>query len=185
MEAPEYYLEVWLVLSCYVGAFGSLRYPQLRDNERYKKVVRKYSGMEEFYGQVDLLFFVKWPRSEFGEHGDYKKLKSHGEIVAIIAAAYGDAEQIKNGTRYISPQDFMASVDRAPFQGFDRDNLVRHLPLFSLCEMLYRYIRCRAVHSVRFPFVTRITRVDRSVRYEDNHAITGDRPPRNDKKHSG
>ena len=55
MEVPEYYREAWLVLCCYVGAFGSLRYPGLRDNEKYKKAVREYSGMTDFYDQIDLL----------------------------------------------------------------------------------------------------------------------------------
>lgn len=173
LSDPNYFLEAILVLSCYIGALGSLRYPNGQDNKSYKTVVREYSGRRDFYEQIDLLFFLQWPRSEFCEHGDYHNLKSHREIARIIAAAYGDEDQIKNGTRYISPHDFMASVDQVPFEGFDRENLVRHLSFFSLCEMLYRYLRCRAVHNVRFPFVDRITHVDRSVRYRENHAITG------------
>ena len=39
-------------------------------------------------------------------------------------------------TPYIS-QHFVASVDQKP--PFDRDNLLEHLPRFSLCEMLCRY----------------------------------------------
>ena len=169
----KYYREAILVLSCYIGALGSLRYPGEQDNKAYKTVVREYSGRRDFYEQIDLLFFLQWPRSDFQTHGDYLKLKNHADVSKIIVATYGEEDQIKSGTRYISQQDFMVSVDRVPFQGFDRENLQQHLPLFSLYEMLYRYLRCRAVHSVRFPFVTTVHVVDGSIRYEDNHAITG------------
>ena len=170
---PKYYREAILVLSCYIGALGSLRYPGEQDNKAYKTVVHEYSGKRDFYEQIDLLFFLQWPHSDFRTHGDYLKLKSHADVSKIIVTTYGKENQIKSKTRYISQQDFMASVDRAPYQGFDRENLQQHLPLFSLYEMLYRYLRCRAVHSVRFPFVTTIHVVDGSIRHEDNHAITG------------
>lgn len=173
LSDPKYYLEAILVLSCYIGALGSLRYPGEQDNRAYKTVVREYSGKRDFYEQVDLLFFLQWPRSEFQNHGDYLKLKNHADVSKIIVSTYGGEDQIKNGTRYISQHDFVASVDLKPPQSFDRENLLQHLPLFSLCEMLYRYLRCRAVHRVRFPLVTRVTRMDGSIRYEDNHAITG------------
>lgn len=173
LDDPKYYLEAILVLSCYIGALGSLCYPGEQDNKAYKTVVREYSGRRDFYEQIDLLFFLQWPRSDFRTHGDYLKLKNHADVSKIIVTTYGDEDQIKSRTRYISQQDFVASVDRSPFQGFDRENLQQHLPLFSLYEMLYRYLRCRAVHSVRFPFVTKVHVVDGSSHYEDNHAITG------------
>jgi hypothetical protein len=152
---------------------GSLRYPGEQDNKAYKTVVREYSGRRNFYEQIDLLFFPQWPHSEFQADGNYLRLKNHADISRVVVSTYGDADQIRNVTRYISQHDFVACVDQAPFQGLDRENLLQHLPLFSLCEMLYRYLRCRAVRSIRFPFVTRVTRADGSIRYEDNHAITG------------
>ena len=173
LRDPKYYREAILVLSCYIGALGSLRYPGEQDNKAYKTVVREYSGRRDFYERVVLLFFLQWPRSEFRTHVDYLKLKNHADISKVIVASYGEEDQINPGTRYISQQDFMASVDGAPFHGFDRENLLQNIHLFSLCEMLYRYVRCSAVHNVRFPFVTRVTRADGSIRYEDNHAITG------------
>ncbi len=173
MDNPKYYLEAILVLSCYVGALGSLRYPGEYDNKAYKTVVREYSGMRDFYEQIDLLFFLQWPRSDFRTHGDYRELKNHTDVSKIIIATYGEEDQIKSGTRYISQQDFVASVDRAPFEDFDQENLLQNIHLFSLCEMLYRYVRCSAVHSVRFPFVTTVHVVDGSTHYKDNHAITG------------
>jgi hypothetical protein len=173
LSDPKYYREAILVLSCYIGALGSLRYPGEQDNKAYKTVVREYSGRRDFYEQIDLLFFLQWPRSVFRNHGDYLKLKNHADVSKMIVATYGEEEQVKNNTRYLSQQDFVVSVDRKSFQGFDRSNLEEHLPLFSLCELLYRYLRCPAVHSGRFPFVTTVTSIDGSVRYEDNHAITG------------
>jgi len=80
LEDQKYYLEAWLVLSCYIGAFASLRFPSLRDNEAYKDVVLKYSGMKDFYEQIDLLFFLQWPRSDFSTHGDFLKLKNHADL---------------------------------------------------------------------------------------------------------
>ena len=173
LDDSRYYLEAILVLSCYIGALGSLRYPSEPDNRAYKAVVREYSGKKDFYERVDLLFFLQWPRSNFQSHGDYLKLKNHEEISKAIVDAYGEEEQIKDSTRYISQQDFLTCVEQRPFRSFDRNNLQEHLPCFSLCEMLYRYLRCRAVHNVRFPFVTTVHRVGGGTRYEDNHAITG------------
>lgn len=174
MADNKYYLEAILVLSCYIGALGSLRYPGVKeDNKVYKRVVREYSGKKEFYEQVDLLFFLQWPRSLFQSHGDYQKLKNHEEISKVIVDAYGNEVQIMNGTRYISQQDFLTCIEQRPFPGFDGCNLREHLPRFSLCEMLYRYLRCRAVHDVRFPFVDKPHQVGGGTCYEDNHAITG------------
>lgn len=173
LSDPNYYLEAVLVLSCYIGALGSLRYPNERDSKAYKTVVREYSGRGDFYEQIDLLFFLQWPRSEFRTEKEYLKLKHHAEISKVIAATYGEEDQIKSSERYVSQQNFVTSVDRTPFLHYDRQNLFQHIHLFSLCEMLYRYLRCRAVHNARFPFVGRVTRVDRSVSYQDNHAITG------------
>lgn len=160
MADSRYYLEAILVLSCYIGALGSIRYPsEKEDNKSYKRVVCEYSGKKDFYEQIDLLFFIQWPRSQFQSHGYYVKLKNHEEISKAIVAAYGDEVQIKNGTRYISSQDFLTCVEQRPFPSFNKSNLREHLPRFSLCEMLYRYLRCRAVHDVRFPFVTKVLRL--------------------------
>ena len=173
LENPKYYLEGWLILSCHLGALASLRFPTLRDNEGYKRVVLQYSDMRDFYDEVDLFFFLQWPKSELSTHGDYLTLKNHSDLVMKIEAAYGDENKVKTGKRYVSQADFMAAVGPSPFPGFDRTNLQQHLPLFSNAELLYRYVRCRAVHSLRFPFVTKVHLADGEVRYNDNHAITG------------
>jgi len=169
----KYYLEAWLVLSCYIGAFASLRFPTLRDTEAYKGVILQHSGMKDFYEQIDLLFFLQWPRSEFSTHGDFLKLKNHADLVKRIEAAFGDENTIRNHQRYVRQSEFLAALSENSFPGFDCGNLQEYLPLFSNVELLYRYVRCHAVHAVRFPFVTRVHLAGGGTRYEDNHAITG------------
>ena len=169
----DHYLDAILLLSCHIGSYGSLRYPTLKDNESYKKVVRIYSGMQELYEQIDLLFFCQWPRSEFKGNGSYLKLKNHSEIAEVICEKYGSEEEIKGGDRYINPNIFVDLVDDCSFKDYDRDNLVQHISLFSNLELLYRYVRCQAVHSNQFPFVNSAHTAGGGIRYEDNHLING------------
>ena len=169
----NHYLDAILLLSCHIGSYGSLRYPNLRDNESYKNVVLEYSGKREFYEQIDLLFFCQWPRSEFKEQSCYRALRNHSEIANIINGEYGDEDAIGAGSRYISPNTFLELIDRNSFNGYDHTNLKLHLPLFNLSELLYRYVRCLAVHNNQFPFVTKVHITGNGIRYRDNHAITG------------
>lgn len=174
LSQQTYYLEGILVLSCHVGALGSLRFPTLQDNEAYKRVVLEYSGKRGFYEQIDLLFFLQWPRSELRTHPSYGSLKNHADIAKIVQDKFGDEEHIKAvPERYIERQAFLDLVSVKPFVGFDKKNLEGHLPLFSLCEQLYRYLRCHAVHNLHFPFVNRVHVMGNAIRYDDNHAITG------------
>jgi hypothetical protein len=171
----EYYREAILVLSCHIGALASLRFPALADGVAYKRMVLEYSGMSDFYERIDLLFFLQWPRSELSTHGDFLKLKHHRELATAIEAAFGNEDTVREAAaRYVSPPDFLAAVETRALPGFDRSNLQEFLALFSNVELLYRYVRCRAVHSLRFPFVTTVHLSDGGVRYESNHAITGD-----------
>lgn len=174
LASQEYYLEAILVLSCHIGALASLRFPTLVDNAAYTRVVLEYSGMRHFHEQIDLLFFLQWPRSEFSSDRNFVKLKNHGEIAKVVEAAFGDENTVRQDTkRYVSQQNFLAAVSGSPFPGFDQHNLQLYLPLFSILELLYRYVRCRAVHSLRFP-VIRVHLSNGGVRYDSNHAITGD-----------
>ncbi len=169
----RYYLEGILVLSCYLGAFASLRFPTLHDGEAYVKIVLEYSGNRRFFEQIDLLFFYQWPRSKLRDHGNYRALNQHGEIVEALKRSYGTEDDIKARTRYVSPDDFTAIVVAAAIPVFDEQNLRATLPLFSLAELLYRYLRCDAVHNYDFPFVNEGIDVNGNVIYEHNHAITG------------
>src|SRR3990172_5220073 len=86
----RYYLEGILVLSCYLGAFATMRFPALRDGEAYIKVVLEYSGDRNFFEQIDLLFLYQWPRSKLCDNGNYKGLKNHTEIVEALKKVYGE-----------------------------------------------------------------------------------------------
>lgn len=169
----RYYLECWLVLSCYVGAFASMRFPTLQDSAAYVKAVLEYSGKREFYEQIDLLFLCQWPRSKLREHGTYKMLKNHEEIVKVLNKLYGSEEDIKAEIRYLSPSKLISDLVAAAIPNFDEKNFRDGLPLFSLAEQLYRYVRCDAVHNAKFPFVDKATTADGNTVYRDNHAITG------------
>lgn len=169
----RYYLEGMLVLSCYLGAFAAMRYPTVRDGEAYVRIVLEYSGKRAFFEQIDLLFFYQWPRSKLRDNGNYKGLKQHPELVEALKPAYGSINDIKEKTRYVSPSEFVAHVEAAAIPDFDEVNLREKLPLFSLAELLYRYLRCDAVHNAEFPFINEMTDMDEKVTYEHNHAITG------------
>lgn len=173
LEDRRYYLEGMLVLSCYLGAFAAMRYPTLRDGEAYVRVVLEYSGKRPFFEQIDLLFFYQWPRSKLRDNGSYKALKQHAEIVVALKGIYGDEDEVKVKTRYVAPSEFLARVKGANIPGFDEANLRDKWPLFSLAKLLYRYLRCDAVHNAEFPFVNEMTDINGNVRYEHNHAITG------------
>jgi len=173
MDTSKYYLEGILVLSCYLGAFASSRYPQLRDGEAYVKFVLEYSGKRSFFEQVDLLFFYQWPRSKLQNKGNYKKLKQHSEIVETLVRKYGNEENLKADIRYVSISEFIDSIKPGRIPKYDEQNLREKLPLFSICELLYRYLRCDAVHNAEYPLINEKTNADGTLSYEDNHIITG------------
>jgi hypothetical protein len=167
----RYHLEGILVLSCYLGAFAASRFPTLRDGEAYVKVVLDYSGKREFFEQIDLLFFYQWPRSKFRDNGNYKSLRQHGQIVEVLKRYYGTEADIKSGTRYISPDKLIENVLKASILVFDEQNFCEKLPLFSLVELLYRYLRCDAVHNYDFPLINEGVTVNGNVIYDHYHAI--------------
>lgn len=173
IENQRYRLEGILVLSCYLGAFAALRFPTLRDGEAYVKIILEYSDNREFFEQIDLLFFYQWARSKLRDNGNYKALKQHGEIVEALKRFYGTEDDIKFRSRYVSPAKFIENVVAASIPGFDEQNLREKLPLFALAELLYRYVRCDAVHNYDFPLIDEGRNGNGNVTYEDNHAITG------------
>ena len=100
------------------------RLPGLADNVAYKRVVLDYSGMRDLYEQIDLLFFLQWPRSDFASDGDSLKLKSHSEVARVIEGVFGREDEIREVPKsYVSPQSFLAAVSASPFAGFDKTNL--------------------------------------------------------------
>ena len=71
--------------------------------------------------------------------------------------------------RYVTPNTIIKHILANPFPTLDKRNLKQKLPLFSLRELLYRYLRCFAVHNMLFPFLTQV-----GDRYQPNHIITPD-----------
>jgi len=117
--------------------------------------------------------FYQWPKSKLREHGEYKKLRNHVEIVGALSKVYGSADDVREKIRYVSAKDIVKHVTAAGIPDLDAENLQERLPLFSLAELLYRYLRCDAVHNAEFPFINERIDAEGNVEYEENHAITG------------
>lgn len=176
LNNSEYYLEGILVLSCYIGAFSRLRFSlEDRDWKAYKRIVLEYSGMREFYENVDLLFFYQWPRSLYKDDNVYNKLKKYYELLKVFTKEFGDESVIKtkNSLRYIPVADLLNAINANPFSGFDKNNFQEYIKLFNLSQILYQYVRCQAVHVYDFPLMNKVSNINGAVRYDDNHAITG------------
>jgi hypothetical protein len=173
LHIPRFYLEAWLVLSCYIGAFGAMRFHSMRDGESYVKIIFDYSGKRTFYEQLDLLFLYQWPRSKLRDHGTYKSFTQHADVVAALQRIYGSENELKPETRYVDQSAALSQVLVARMPVLDEGNVRRSLPLFSLAEQLYRFVRCDAVHNAEFPFINKVYLSDGNIRYQDNHAITG------------
>lgn len=174
LDSGRFLLEGILTLACYLGAMASLRFPTLDDSEAYPKLVVEYSGARDFYKQIDLLLLYQWPRSKLRDHGRYKELKHHKEIVEVLKKRYGLEDDLKEKVRYASEADVIGQVHAAQIPGFDEGNLRDKLPLFSLAHILYRYLRCDAVHNADFPLLNESRASNGNITYKPNHAITHD-----------
>lgn len=172
LNSGRFLLEGILTLACYLGALAALRFPTLRDYEAYPKLVIEYSDARDFYAQIDLLLLYQWPRSKLRDHGHYKELKHYGEIVEAVKKRYGSEDHLKEKARYASQADVIGQVLAAKIPAFDEQNLRDKLPLFSLAQILYRYLRCDAVHDADFPLLNESTDSNGNVRYKSNHVIT-------------
>ena len=174
LASDRFFLEGILTLSCYLGALAAVRFPALPDGEAYIKIVLDYSGKRDFFEQIDLLFLYQWPRSKLRDHGHYKELKNYHDIVEAIKKKYGSEEDLKEETRYVAQADVVALVLAAKIPAFDEENLRTKLPLFSFAQILYRYLRCDAVHNADFPLLNESVDAEEKVTYKPNHAITSE-----------
>jgi len=165
----DYIYEGVLVLLCHIGAFSAIRYPTLKDGEAYKKILIKYSGMEEFFNQIDLLFFYQGPRSKFQDNGNYRKLNNYDEIKSVLVGSYGKEEELDcYSKRFVKQEEVIATFVKANIAGFNVENFLEKLPLFSLAEIAYRYLRCGAVHNITLCFIN----TDFSGDVEEGYIIT-------------
>jgi hypothetical protein len=172
--SDEYFLEGLLVLSCYIGALGRLRYPQEEtDWKSYKTVVWEYSGLKEIFENIDLLFFYQWPNSKLANDGTYKALKNHSDLVAIFKGAFGDENDIKNNaSRYQKRGDLINLVKSKNNKWFDEGNFQKYIELFSNNQILYQFVRCEAVHNAHVLLFNRSYMPDQKRHtYKDNHQV--------------
>ena len=174
LSGGKFLLEGILTLSCYLGALAALRFPEASDSEAYPRFVLDYSGKREFYAQVDLLFFLQWPRSKLRNHGHYKQLKGYAEVAEALKKKFGSEDDVKAATRYVSQGDVVALALAAKIPNLDEGNLRDKLPLFSLAQILSRYLRCDAVHNADFPLLNESVDTQGHVTYKPNHVITSD-----------
>lgn len=170
LETPRYYLEGILVLSCHIAAMAAMRFPQERDGQAYVKLVLDYSGLRSFYEQIDLLLLYQFPESKLSEHGTYKTLQRYPDIVKCLKAKYGSTDEVKNGERYVPVETLVEHISEAA-PDLDIAQIREKLPLFNLAEILYRYVRCDAVHNLDFPLINRGVNVNGNDIYRANHAI--------------
>lgn len=174
LSSGRFLLEGILTLSCYLGALAALRFPALHDNEAYLKVILEYARKRNFFEKIDLLFLYQWPRSKLRDHGHYKDLKNYAEIVEVLRKTYGSEDEIKEKARYAAQADVIGLVVAAKIPSFDEQNFRDKLSLFSLAQILYRYLRCDAVHNADFPLLNESVDSKGAVTYRPNHAITSD-----------
>lgn len=177
LETKDYYCEAILLLSCYIGAVAAMRFPRIdSDREAYQKTVIRYSGLKSFYDKIDLLFFYQWPRSVYRRSRSpkaraYSKIKGYTQLKKALARRLGDENAVRdNPTRRYRAIRRVAKL--AP-PAMDQRSVLKTLRLFSLSEILYRFVRCHAVHNKRFPLVVKVHSIDGKTRYKDNHLLTG------------
>jgi hypothetical protein len=168
----EYLFEGVLVLCCHIASYAVLRFPllsKLSDRKAFKEVVLKYSGKRALYEKIDLLFLYQWQRSHFRGEKAYKNFKNYPDVKKILVSRFGDESELQDQKRYAPKTAILRKALANPFLGLEKENLRRSLPLFSVGEQLYRYLRSFAVHNFRFPFLSRV-----GDKYVPNHIITPD-----------
>ncbi len=104
-----------------------MRYPGFKDGEAYTKIVLEYSGMKEFYYEIDLLFLYQWPRSKLCKNGSYKALKNYNEIVEVFKRIYSEEEAVRGRKRYVTPKEIITHVLNANIPSFSVFILSRHM----------------------------------------------------------
>ena len=146
----EFLFEAILVLCCHIGSYARLRFPKQSDHESYKRIVLVYAGQRQLYEKIDLLFLYQWPRSDLSDDRRYKKFKNYSSVKRILESHFGDENAIQQKQQFVTQDSIIKRVTSIP--GLDMNNLKISLPLFSVAEELYHYMRCPAVHNMRFAF---------------------------------
>ncbi len=173
LRGDEYFLEGFIVIACYIGALGSLRYPSVKDWQSYRDIVINYSGLSDTFENIDLLLFSQFKRTKLADEKVYKKLKNYDEILAIISETFGDEKKIKESSdRYIKKEKISALIKEKNPTWYNEDNFIQYIQLFSNIQILYKYARCEAVHNANFPLLNEsYTPGTGKITYKDNHQI--------------
>ena len=172
LTSDQFFLEGLLVLSCYIGALGRLRYPnETKDWKTYKTIVSEYSGQRETYENIDLLFFYQWPTSRLANDKVYGCLKNYPQLVSSFENVFGT--DIKTDPRrYQKREELRRLAKSAGTAWFDEANFEKYIELFSNNQILYEFVRCEAVHNSTFPLFNAVYHPEeQKTTYEDNHQI--------------
>lgn len=154
IQSNRYKTEGLIILCAYIGAISYERYvmsnPDTTDRDAYKNILLNYSGID-LYQDFDLLFFYKWPASEYNNHKSYRyfwkdNYKNYRKIKKIIEKKFGPKKIINSGNRFITKKGIIDMVDTATINNIDIDEMKKKLELFSVSEIFYRYYRCAGVH---------------------------------------
>ncbi len=118
-------------------------------SKRFKKLLFTYSNLNSALEKIDLAFLYHWDDSEHRETPKYKKAieKIHKKIKIALSELYGtiDTHMVN---RFIDPNTL--------YQDLIRKNTLpdcltlENLQLFSACEVIYRFGRCKMVHQGEF-----------------------------------
>jgi len=174
-NCDDYFFEGLLVLSCYIGALARLRYPQEDDDRKsYKIIVSEYSGQKSIFENIDLLFFYQWPRSTLANEKIYKRIKNHPDLVVLLQTEFGDEDGIRNNPtrRYQKRENLLSYIKSKNVNWFDESNFMEYIELFSNNQILYKFLRCEAVHNADFQLFNRSYQAaQKKHTYKDNHQI--------------
>jgi len=168
LEQQDFLFEAILVVICHIGTYARLRFPRpYPDSKSYKQIVLEYSGQRRLYEKIDLLFLYQWRKSDVSDDKRYKKFKNYSDVKGILEVHFGDENVIRQKQRFVTQDIIIKRVRSARLPGLDMNNVKSSLQLFSVAEQLYLYMRCPAVHTMRFPFWDRQGR--------GNHPLTRDK----------
>jgi hypothetical protein len=176
LRSKEYFFEGLLVLSCYIGGLARLRYPTISDDwKSYKEIVSKYSDLNDIFENIDLLFLYQWRNNPTVKNEKvYNDLKDYPKLLAIFKSEFGDEENIKGSTiRYQKRDKLIELIKSKNVAWFDEVNFTKRIELFSNNQILYKFVRCEAVHNADiFPIFKRSYQPQANKQtYKDNHQI--------------
>ncbi len=173
MNSEDYFLEGLIVIVCYIGALGALRYPNSKDWKAYKDIISNYSGHCEIFNNIDLLLFYQFKDSKLAGEKVYNKLKNYDAILELLKSKLGAASKIKeNKKRFVKKEYLSSMIKSEDTDWYDEKNFIEHIQLFSNNRILYKYARCEAVHNAHFSLVNPSFNPETGKRtYRDNHQV--------------